>query len=635
MNILSLFDGMSCGRLALDRLGIKVDKYYASEIDKYAIQVSSANYPDIIQIGDVCNVKGEDYPDIDLVLAGSPCQGFSFAGNQLAFDDPRSALFFEFVRILKEVKPKYFLLENVKMKKEFLDVISEQVGVEPILINSALVSAQNRLRYYWTNIPGVEQPEDRGIVLRDILETEPDEKYDISEAKVDRVLNAKRGKGYFYNEDSEKIGTVIAGYHKEPTDGSYIEQHKPVKHTERNRRHLKMPDEKSLCMTATMYKGAGNNGMTLVPMKPIKVGMAVEEVKVRKHEVDLEKLQQLLRKAKANVKKTNKQIAEETDLPITKVEHWFRTDSSFAIPSDDIWFKLKEVLDIKDDSFDAQIMEFIYRDGVYESTQRVYSEEGKSPTITASNKEQLIETKPKRVGTAVDIKGHDSLKRVYSEDGKSPTLTTCQGGHREPKVMVRALTEQRTEESKRIRKEHRQRTGKDWSPRGGKEMVPREDGKMNTLTTSLTKSHILEIKGGALRGRQISDDDSWTQQLETRDDDKSNALTTVQKDSVVVSTKPNQINPSKKASGKQPYMQDRVFHEEGKSHALTASFADRTNVGTSVDDLHWRKLTPLECERLQTVPDNYTNHVSNTQRYKMLGNGWTIEVIAHILKGIL
>ena len=642
MNILSLFDGMSCGRLALDRLGIKVDKYYASEIDKYAIQVSSANYPDIIQIGDVCEVKGEDYPDIDLVLAGSPCQGFSFAGNQLAFDDPRSALFFEFVRILKEVKPKYFLLENVKMKKEFLDVISEHVGVEPILINSALVSAQNRLRYYWTNIPGVEQPEDRGIVLRDILETEPDKKYDISEAKVDRVLNAKRGKGYFYNEDSEKIGTVIAGYHKEPTDGSYIEQHKPVKHTERNRRHLKMPDEKSLCMTATMYKGAGNNGMTLVPMKPIKVGMAVEEVKVRKHEVDLEKLQQLLREAKANVKKTNKQIAEETDLPITKVEHWFRTDSSFAIPSDDIWFKLKEVLDIKDDSFDAQIMEFIYRDGVYESTQRVYSEEGKSPTITASNKEQLIETKPKRVGTAVDIKGHDSLKRVYSEEGKSPTLTTCQGGHREPKVMVRALTEQRTEESKRIRKEHRQRTGKDWSPRGGKEMVPREDGKMNTLTTSLTKSHILEIerlpdgvKGGALRGRQVSDDDSWTQQLETRDDDKSNALTTVQKDSIVVSTKPNQINPSKKASGKQPYMQDRVFHEEGKSHALTASFADRTNVGTSVDDLHWRKLTPLECERLQTVPDNYTNHVSNTQRYKMLGNGWTIEVIAHILKGII
>ena len=179
MKVLSLFDGMSCGMIALDRLGIKVDKYYASEIDKYAIQVSQANYPNIIQIGDVCDIKAEDYQDIDLILAGSPCQGFSFAGKQLAFDDPRSRLFFEFVRLLKEIKPKYFLLENVNMKKEFLDVISEQVsscypelpfGIERIKINSALVSAQNRLRWYWTNIPGVDQPEQRGIVLRDILE---------------------------------------------------------------------------------------------------------------------------------------------------------------------------------------------------------------------------------------------------------------------------------------------------------------------------------------------------------------------------------------------------------------------------------------------------------------------------------
>jgi DNA-cytosine methyltransferase len=129
MKVLSLFDGMSCGMIALDRLGIKVDTYYASEVDKYAIEVSQKNYPEIIQIGDVCNIKAEDYQDIDLILAGSPCQGFSFAGKQLAFDDPRSSLFFEFVRLLKEIKPKYFLLENVNMKKEFLDVISEQVSV--------------------------------------------------------------------------------------------------------------------------------------------------------------------------------------------------------------------------------------------------------------------------------------------------------------------------------------------------------------------------------------------------------------------------------------------------------------------------------------------------------------------------
>ena len=175
MNVLSLFDGMSCGMIALDRLGIKVDKYYASEIDKYAMQVSAANYPEIIQVGDITKLDLSTLPKIDLVMGGSPCQGFSFAGKQLAFDDPRSALFFEFIRLLKEIKPKYFLLENVKMKKEYLDIISEYMGVEPIFINSSLVSAQSRQRYYWTNIPNVEQPKDRNIFLKDILEDDAEE----------------------------------------------------------------------------------------------------------------------------------------------------------------------------------------------------------------------------------------------------------------------------------------------------------------------------------------------------------------------------------------------------------------------------------------------------------------------------
>ena len=183
LKVLSLFDGMSCGQLALQKLGIEVDTYYASEIDKFAIQVTQANFPNTIQVGDVCELKAKDYQDIDLILAGSPCQGFSFAGKQLAFDDPRSALFFEFVRLLKEIKPKYFLLENVRMKQQFQDVITEQVSacypnhpgdlfgsqIKPILINSALLSAQNRQRLYWTNIPNVEQPVDKGIVLKDIL----------------------------------------------------------------------------------------------------------------------------------------------------------------------------------------------------------------------------------------------------------------------------------------------------------------------------------------------------------------------------------------------------------------------------------------------------------------------------------
>ena len=319
MNILSLFDGMSCGQIALNRLGVKYDKYFASEIDKYAIQITKQNYPDTIHIGDVTAIKAAELPKIDLLMGGSPCQGFSFAGSQLAFDDPRSKLFFEFVRLLKESKPKYFLLENVRMKKEYLDIITEHLGVKPILINSALVSAQNRQRYYWTNIPEISQPKDKGIVLKDILETNADEKYKISNAKKDRVLNTKRGKGFFYNKYSKKIGTVISGYHKEPTDGSYLE----------------------------------------------------------------------------------------------------------------------------------------------------------------------IQNKPKQVGIATDINGYDIIKRVYSENGKSPTLTTMGGGHREPKV--------------------------------------------------------------------------------------------------------------------------------------------------AIDDTYWRKLTPVECSRLQTVPDNYTQGVSNTQKYKMLGNGWTVDVICHIL----
>jgi DNA-cytosine methyltransferase len=396
MKVLSLFDGMSCGMIALDRLGIKVDKYYASEIDKYAIQVSQNNYPEIIQIGDVCDIKAEDYQDIDLILAGSPCQGFSFAGKQLAFDDPRSSLFFEFVRLLKEIKPKYFLLENVNMKKEFLDVISEQVsacypelpfGIERIKINSALVSAQNRVRWYWTNIPDITQPEQRGIVLRDILET---------------------------------------------------------------------------------------------------------------------------------------------------------------------------------NSFE--------------------------------NSTETHDT-PKQIATAIDVNGHDILKRVYSEDGKSPVVTTCGGGNTEPKVVagawrgrsldesgknvawketkpkqmlelrkdeksnsltsvrkdnlvVQSYREVRTEEAKRLRRESKQKTGKDHTPFRAKKIVPREDGKVGTVTPGLNNDHMISL---------------------TRDKDQ---------------------------------------------------------------DVYWRKITPIEAERLQTVPDNYTDCVSTTQRLKCLGNGWTIEVITHILKNM-
>jgi len=176
MNILSLFDGMSCGRIALDRAGIEVDNYYASELDKYAITVTQANWPETVQLGDVTKWREWciDWSSIDLLIGGSPCQGFSFAGKQLAFDDPRSKLFFVYVDILNHIKSKNpevkFLLENVKMKKEYLCLISEILGAEPVYINSALVSAQNRERFYWANFDFMS-PEDNQTVLADIIES--------------------------------------------------------------------------------------------------------------------------------------------------------------------------------------------------------------------------------------------------------------------------------------------------------------------------------------------------------------------------------------------------------------------------------------------------------------------------------
>lgn len=190
LNVLSLFDGMSCGRIALDRLKIPVAKYYASEIDKYAMKVAKSNYPEIEHIGDVKGVTGDGFPvEIDLLIAGSPCQGFSYAGKQLNFEDERSILFFEFVRLLKKLKPRYFLLENVKMKKEWQDVISEMLGVEPIPINSSLVSAQNRNRIYWSNIPNIVLPKNKNIRFDDILQPEKEvcESFNVSEVQLKKI----------------------------------------------------------------------------------------------------------------------------------------------------------------------------------------------------------------------------------------------------------------------------------------------------------------------------------------------------------------------------------------------------------------------------------------------------------------
>ena len=244
INVLSLFDGMSCGQQALERVGIKVNNYFASEIDKHAIKVTMANYPNTIQLGSVVDVNGYDLPKIDLLIGGSPCQSFSFAGKRKGMStkceteiltlehylqlksegyefEGQSYLFWEYMRLLNECKPKYFLLENVEMGEKWERVLSKAIGINGIHINSALVSAQNRKRIYWTNIghePGglfgdlvckIEQPKDRGILLRDILESNVDEKYFLSDLAIERIER--------HNNDSlnnEKSNCILAGYHK-------------------------------------------------------------------------------------------------------------------------------------------------------------------------------------------------------------------------------------------------------------------------------------------------------------------------------------------------------------------------------------------------------------------------------------
>ncbi len=205
LTVLSLFDGMSCGAIALREAGIKVKQYFASEIDKTAILQATHNFPDTIQLGSVVNLSAANLPKIDLLIGGSQCQGFSFAGKQMNFKDPRSVLFFEYVRILNEIRAYNpdvkFLLENVRMRAEYENVISSHLGLQPVAINSSLVSAQNRLRLYWTNIltaatphlfgetvfTAIPQPKDKGIYLRDVLDDVADTRYFLSRKDIEKL----------------------------------------------------------------------------------------------------------------------------------------------------------------------------------------------------------------------------------------------------------------------------------------------------------------------------------------------------------------------------------------------------------------------------------------------------------------
>jgi len=299
MNVLSLFDGMSCGQQALERSGIVVDNYFASEIDKYAISVTMANYPNTNQLGSVVNVNGYSLPKIDLLIGGSPCQSFSFAGKRKGMAtkceteiltlqhylelkaegyefEGQSYLFWEYMRLLNEVKPKYFLLENVEMGEKWEKVLSKAIGVNGIHINSALVSAQNRRRIYWTNIgmqPSglfgdlesiIQQPKDKGILLKDILESEVDEKYFLTEKTINRITKSDFGKD-FRNPNTDKATPLLMNYYKQGNDGNYIVHNTMPRSSTTGKGgtgHLSRNDGKTYCLDT-----GNTNAIEIVAMR--------------------------------------------------------------------------------------------------------------------------------------------------------------------------------------------------------------------------------------------------------------------------------------------------------------------------------------------------------------------------------
>jgi len=293
MNILSLFDGISAGQVALQRAGIEVENYYASEIDKYAIQITQKNYPNTIQLGDITKWRewDIDWSSIDIVIGGSPCQGFSFAGKQLNFEDPRSKLFFDYLDICNHVadhNPKMkFLLENVRMKQEYQDVISEFLGISPMFINSSLVSAQNRPRLYWTNIENVIQPKDKGILLRDVILNDVEDKYHLTDQAIDYMSRLRNGKPrweYHKNPIDGKAACLTANMHKgvpygvlripEATKQGYVDINPnegvdltyPNSKTRRGRRM----EDKSNCLTASTYEYCWYDGFICRKLTPIE-----------------------------------------------------------------------------------------------------------------------------------------------------------------------------------------------------------------------------------------------------------------------------------------------------------------------------------------------------------------------------
>jgi len=509
ITVLSLFDGMSGAQQALERAGIPVEKYFSSEIDKYAIKVTMANYPNTIQLGSVIDVDVSLLPKINMLAGGSPCQSFSFAGKRkgmstkceeeiLTLDrylelkaegyefEGQSYLFWEYMRILTELRKVnpdiLFLLENVEMGEKWEIILSKAIGVNGIHINSALVSAQNRKRIYWTNIgltpqgffgdlqPSIEQPKDKGILLKDILESEVDEKYFLS-GKMLNYLNTRKdnynsGK-INYKDGDDKASCINASSKSIDISDNIIKLDK--------RLNPKANQDKASCFTAGGNSGGNHSDMDLI---------------------------------------VHNMMPRSSTTGKGGTGHLSRTDSkTYCLDTGNT-----NAVEIKCAAMRGRNPENSNdrKTGGPTKQRLEFKEDGKTNCLTSVQKDNYI----------VYADGYEQDNRAYFEDGKSGTLD------------IKA-------------------------------------GRQKVLLNDFT-------------------------QVEIDNMEKSNCLTP---DAYL-------------ATGR------RKRDEDGNA------------VLTSMHERRIRRLTPTECERLQTVRDGYTAHVSDSQRYKMLGNGWTIDIISHIFSYI-
>lgn len=633
MVVLSLFDGISGGQLALQRAGIKVDKYYASEIDKYAIQITQKNFPGTVQLGDVTKIKGTDLPKIDLCIGGSPCQGFSFAGKQLNFDDPRSKLFFEFVRLLKECKPKYFLLENVKMKKEYQDVITEHLGVEPVKINSNLLSAQNRKRLYWL-----------GRVDKEV----------IFDFEVGDVSNYDKENRRIQSETQIERNTEVLG----ETQRRYIclqnlWENLPENREKRHNKNLfkRMFDCKQ--ETERQEQRSRKEGRISEELLQTEQGetFAVSEEcqaeRYRKKENGDSRCKTSSENCKDNEKASsktnngnNQEINERRCPKHNENENrvctlWTKERFVYR-PYNSIIERWNEYF--RESTNTLQGMQFIEE---RQNNGRVFRlcKYKITPVFITQPEDKGIMLKDivhenESINTALSgnyaewfaKNAEFQLGKKYCSlsPEKAITMTARQYASWNGNYWFEILSEYIVPFDKTLQI-------LDKEVQRGKVGYFRKDSQANRVYYIHDKAITLtgEAGGGAAKMEQYlfghTKENSQGNRVYT-EEEKSACLNASSGGTAGVGNilfgciTPDRVE--KRQNGQR-------FNDGKKFYTLTAQ--DKHGV---LIEGYIRKLTPIECERLQTYPDNYTEGISRTQRYKALGNSFTVDVIAHILGGI-